>query len=175
MCRRSYTQTLSHTSVMALALFLRVYVLLLICGDCFAVKTLGQTCYTCYKYPWHDLIHTHKLTHTEMVKPQRLNLVLLCSLNNCPILQSIQLQQANEGVVSSLQRFGDCYLIYQRNEQLLDACTHICAHTVTHNTGTGCLNEGYKSYGNDKTTCCQPPVCNIEGRKHRSQHRKNTQ
>lgn len=75
----------------------------------------------------------------------------------------------NEGVASSLQRFGDCYPIYRHNEQLLDAHTHTHTHTVTYNTG--CLSEGYASYSNDKTTCCRPPVCNVEGR---SQHRKMT-
>lgn len=114
-------------------------------------------------------MHTHNTE--EMLKPQRLNLVLLCYLHNWSILQSIQLQQSNEGVVSSLQRFGDCYLIYRRNEQLLDAHIHLRTHTVTRKTSTGCLSEGYESYSNDKTTCCQPSVCNVEGR---SQHRKMT-
>lgn len=42
---------------------------------------------------------------------------------------------------------------------------------VTRNTGTSCLSEGYESYSNDKTTCCQPPVCSAE---ERSQHREMT-
>lgn len=33
------------------------------------------------------------------------------------------------------------------------------------------MSEGYESYSNDKTTCWQPPVCDVEGR---SQHRKMT-
>lgn len=106
-----------------------------------------------------------------MLNPQRLNLGLLCSLNNGSILRSIQLQQCNEGVVSSLQRFGDCYLIYCCNEQLLDA--HTYPHRLTDpGSAAGCLSEGYESYSNDKITCCHPPVCNVDGR---SQVRKITE
>lgn len=76
------------------------------------------------KYPWLDPIHIHFHAQRD-AKPRRLDLILSCPLSNWSILQSIQLLRPNEGIVSSLQRFGNCYVIYCCNEQLLDAHTHI--------------------------------------------------
>lgn len=106
---------------------------------------------------------THTLARKATQKPKRLNLVLLCFPNNWSMLQSIPLQTSNECLASSLQRSGDCYLIYRLNEQLLDAHTHAATRHVTCYAGTSCLSEGYESYSNDTTTCCQSPVCNVEG------------
>lgn len=106
-----------------------------------------------------------------MLKPLRLSLVLLCSLSYWSVLQSIELQQrSSEGVPSSLQHFGVCYLIYRHNEKLLDARAHVHAHMLilSHAKQARAVWVSVMSL-NDETTCCQPPVRNVV---ERSQHRK---
>lgn len=93
-----------------------------VCFLFFCKALWGETCLSILIPLTWPAAHTP--THTDTLSPQRFSLVLLCSLNNWSLLQSIQLQPCNEGVVSSPQRFGDFYLIYRRNEKLLDAHTH---------------------------------------------------
>lgn len=79
-------------------------------------------------------------------------------------MQSIALQRPNECVASSLQRFGDCYLIYRLNEPLLDTLVHTHTHTNTVSraaqAATSCCSRAYESYADDKTTC-RPPYIGV--------------